>query len=323
MPRALALFLSLGTSACGLILPGSEGEEQSAEDSAQPAEDVYIAVGDEGAVMSSPDGVTWTVRTSGVSVALHAAAWGDDHYIAVGQAGKILVSTDGAAWSGASSPSSRDLHAVVYHGDRFFAVGGDASAGAETLVSDDGTTWTRPEITAPKHVLMDLASDGVNLVAIGNYDASLQTFGLFTWSEGNGWLQQVDGGSVARYNAVAAGSPAFVAIGTAAAMTSADSVTWKPTLPLFGANQMNDLMYASGWIAVGLAGQTLTSYDGLQWTPHAGPVAQHLHGVTTGGGLYIAVGDAGTIVSSGDGATWTPQTSPLAVNLRAVTHPGA
>ena len=60
MPRALALFLSLGTSACGFILPGSEGEEQSAEDSAQPAEDVYIAVGDEGAVMSSPDGVTYS-----------------------------------------------------------------------------------------------------------------------------------------------------------------------------------------------------------------------------------------------------------------------
>lgn len=322
MSRALVVLLALGPIACNFILPG--GDDQTAEDSATPGEDLYIAVGDDGALLSSADATTWTVRTSGVALALHAVTWGADHYVAVGQAGTILESADGVTWNAASSPSTRDLYAVVHHDDRFFAVGGDNSVGAETLVSFDGRTWTRPEFAPLKHVLTDLASDGANLVTLGTYDATLQSFGLFTWTDGTGWTQRVDGGVVARYDAVAAGSPAFVAIGNAGAIYTEDTVTWTSTLPLVGATEMKDLIATpGGWLAVGVAGQSLTSSDGLQWVSHAGAAAQNLQGVTAGGGLYVAVGDGGTIVSSGDGVTWTAHTAPLAVNLHGIAYPGA
>ena len=181
--KHLVLLLSLGTSACGLYFPGDTGDTDSGVDDTDL---LFVAAGDQGALASSPDGVTWTTRTSGTTVTLHDVTHGDGRYVAVGQGGKILVSDDGVAWTGASSPSSRDLFAVEYHVDRFYAVGGDYSAGAETLESMDGTTWTRPELPAPMHLLGDLASDGADLVAIGTSMSDLQIFGLFTWNETTG-----------------------------------------------------------------------------------------------------------------------------------------
>ena len=313
------LALSLSMPACSLYLPGDTGDE----DGNTGADDnLYIAVGDQGALLSSPDGATWTTRTSGTSVALNDITHGDGRYVAVGQAGKILVSEDGVLWDPADSPSSRDLLAVVHHIDRFYAVGGDYSAGAETLESMDGTTWTRPEIPQLDHLLGDLASDGNQLVAIGTAQSDLQIFGLFTWEQDAGWQQRVDGtGLGLRYNAVAAGAPTFVTIGPGGSASSTDALTWTQA-PIFESATMRDLTYSQqGWIAVGDAGKVLRSSDGAQWVAHDSGHTGQLLGVTSSGSLHLAVGADGALLSSSDGLLWLPQTSPLAVDLRAVTHP--
>lgn len=308
--------------ACSLLFPLQEGETDDDGDTEAPADPVFVAVGDQGSVLSSEDGATWAVRTSGTTLALNDVAFGGDRYVAVGQAGKILVSDDGREWDSASSPSSRDLNSVVWHIDRFYAVGGDYSAGAETLVSFDGTSWTRPEITQPKHLLTDIASDGVNLVTIGSYTSDLQSFGLFAWAEGSGWLQRIDGASAAvRYDVLASGIPNFVMINLGAAASSTDTITWNAT-PVFNGGIMLDLAYTSvGWLAVGDNGLILGSPDALAWTPHPTGLPVALRGVTSDGARHIAVGSGGTILGSGDGASWTAVTSPITFDLRAVTHP--
>lgn len=308
-------------TACGLIFP-DEGDTDSDGDTGAVSDPVFVAVGDQGAVLSSSDGATWAVRTSGTTLALNDVTFGGDRYVAVGQAGKILVSDDGIEWTGASSPSSRDLNAVVWHLDRFYAVGGDYSAGAETLVSFDGTSWTRPEITQPKHLLTDLASDGINLVTIGSYQSDLQSFGLFAWAEGAGWAQRIDGASAAvRYDVIAAGIPNFAMINLGASATSTDTITWNAT-PIFNGGTMLDLAYTSaGWLAVGDNGLILGSPDARAWTPHATGLPVVLRGISSDGGLHVAVGSGGTILGSADGAGWTALVSPITTDLRAVTHP--
>lgn len=318
----LALALAL-VSACGFFLPPAE--DDTGDDGGEP-EDVFIAVGDQGALLSSPDGVTWTVRTSGVGSTLYDVTYGAESdgglYVAVGQAGKILTSINGLDWSAASSPSSRDLRAVTWHIDRFYAVGGDFSAGAETLESLDGTTWTRPELPAPLHLLTDLASNGYALIALGVYQADAQTFGLFSWDPTAGWQQRIDGGATStRYNAVATGYPAFTLIGAGSAATSNDGFTWTPT-PIFSVPPMHGLVFSAlGWVAVGDGGGVLTSPDAYAWTSHTTPASTPLRAVTTDGTSYIAVGDGGVMLSSTDGAAWTTLVSLLAFNLQAVTHP--
>lgn len=317
--RALALALALPLAACALILPD---DAEEGDDGSAPAEDLFVAVGDAGAVVTSPDGVTWTIRPTGVGVNLHDVAFESDTFVAVGATGKILTSVNGLDWTAASSPSSRDLHAVTWHVDRFYAVGGDHSAGAETLTSLDGTTWTRPELAAPLHVLTDVASNGYALVAIGLYQPDARNFGLFVWDAAAGWQQQIDGTTTgARYDAVAPGIPAFTLIGAGTSASSADGLTWT-SQPIFSVPPMHALTYTGlGWIAVGDGGGALTSLDARTWSGHTTPSSATLRGVTSDGALLIAVGDGGAILGSGDGATWTAAASPLEINLQAVTHP--
>lgn len=317
LAHVLAFALPFVT-ACGLFFP----QDDDGDDGGGDGEDLFIAVGDQGALLSSDDAVTWTIRTSGLSSALSDVTWGAGTYVAVGQAGKILASDNGVDWTAASSPSSRDLNGVVFHIDRFYAVGGDYSAGGETLVSFDGTTWTRPELAAPQYVLTDIASDGITLAALGLYQSDLQNFGQFTWTEGLGWQQRIDGGvGGTRYDAIASGYPAFAMIGAGTSATSSDGALWTPAT-IVAVPPMHGLVYAgSSWLAVGDGGGVLTSTDAFLWSAHTTPVGAALRDVSTNGGTHVSVGDAGTILTSADGATWSVMSSPLAVNLRAVTHP--
>ena len=325
MHRLAAALLLVLAPAC-VYFPNLDGETDSDGDTdtggGQAGDPMFVAVGDQGTILRSPDGAGWTVSTSGVTVALNDVAHGAGYYVAVGQAGKILRSNNGVDWSPASSPSSRDLFAVIHHGNRFVAVGGDYSTGAETLESADGLTWTRPELPAPKHLLTGLASDGVTLIAIGSYQPDLMTFGEFTWQDGVGWVQRLDGAaSGIRYNAVAHGAPNFALIGPTNAASSSDGVSWTNT-PLFNiAADPNALIYGpGGWVAVGGAGQILASTSAIQWLPRPSPFMSDLRDVASDTARYVTVGAAGQIATSPDGAVWTAVTSPTGAELRGVTH---
>jgi Bacterial Ig-like domain (group 2) len=52
----------------------------------------FVAVGDGGTILTSPDGVAWTVQASGISDALRSVAWSGTQYLAVGDEGLVLGS---------------------------------------------------------------------------------------------------------------------------------------------------------------------------------------------------------------------------------------
>ena len=51
----------------------------------------FVAVGEDGTILTSPDGVSWTRRTSGTSNRLEGVAYGNGLFVAVG-GGTILTS---------------------------------------------------------------------------------------------------------------------------------------------------------------------------------------------------------------------------------------
>jgi hypothetical protein len=53
---------------------------------------LFVAVGWNGAILTSPDGVTWTQRTSGTGNGLNGVAYGNGRFVAVGRGGTILTS---------------------------------------------------------------------------------------------------------------------------------------------------------------------------------------------------------------------------------------
>ncbi len=84
----------------------------------------FVAVGYAGAIRTSPDGVTWTTRTSGTGVGLYHVVWSGSQFVAVGDYGIILTSPDGVDWVTQSFVTGQLLPGVTWSGSQFVAVGG-------------------------------------------------------------------------------------------------------------------------------------------------------------------------------------------------------
>jgi hypothetical protein len=110
--------------------------------------DLYVAVGTNERLLSSPDGITWTTRTSGFTGgnAINKVAFGNGLWVAVGAGGQITTSTDGVTWTArTSNMSTNTINDVLYANGVWVAVGaggGTTNTGGITY-STNGTTWTR------------------------------------------------------------------------------------------------------------------------------------------------------------------------------------
>jgi photosystem II stability/assembly factor-like uncharacterized protein len=92
---------------------------------------MFVAVGNSGTILTSPDGSNWTSRTSNTSNLLEGIIYGNGQFIAVGNNGTILTSTDGATWNSSTvTPSgilstTELLESISYDGSSKFVVIGE------------------------------------------------------------------------------------------------------------------------------------------------------------------------------------------------------
>lgn len=98
----------------------------------------FVLLGNTGNIATSPDGISWTTRTSGTTVSLNGGATSPTTLVVVGASGTILTSTDGGAtWVPRTTGTAMGLNRVVWTGAQFYAVGNAATL----LSSPDGITW--------------------------------------------------------------------------------------------------------------------------------------------------------------------------------------
>jgi len=97
---------------------------------------VFVAVGNEGKLVTSLDGVTWTNRNSRTDERLRGIAFGNGIFVVVGYAGTVITSKDGVSWKIRDSGTNERLQMVTYDGDTFVAVGKGI-----ILISPNGTRW--------------------------------------------------------------------------------------------------------------------------------------------------------------------------------------
>lgn len=267
--------------------------------------------------------------------------------VAVGtepRGGVIWRSTDASAWTRIPESSLMDgarLNAVTAHGDGFVAVGA-AHDRPGAWTSADGLEWTAAEVDDVREAggvfeLIDLASDGERLVAVG----------MGIWlsdDDGSRWVRVVDPlvevlgamsplnlrfspvGCVGGYRTVAAGGPGFVALGNRCSdgaplvLTSADGVSWEPGSEdeaLAGATWLDAALIEGEMLAVGQGEGHATvwhSRDGETWARRTASDDEQLAGGVmraigwTPSGL-IAIGEApdgvrGAVWMSEDGDFW-------------------
>ena len=264
----------------------------------------FVAVGWSGAILTSPDKVTWTSRTPNTGQPLNAMSdlynvvWSGTQFVAVGNSGIIITSPDGITWTPRNSGTQGVLYGIAWSGTQFVAVGWSGTV----LTSPDGITWTS-HAPPTSNVLQAVTWSGTQFVTVGRGGV------VFTSPDGTTWTQQTSGiGTFSFLNGITWSGTQFVVVGYADGsccsdiiFTSPDGVTWTPRTS--GVNVMPNAVAWSGseFVAVGglsITGAILTSPDGISWTQQASGTKNHLAGVTWSGSDFVIVGDANTVLTS-------------------------
>ncbi|UXI70141.1 hypothetical protein [Tahibacter amnicola] len=111
---------------------------------------------DGGAIISSPDGIAWTVRydsTDGQYQGPRDVVWNGSVFVAT-VAANVMTSTDGATWQ--THATGLPWHAfdqIAWDGRQFMGVN------FVVATSPDGIRWTR-QPDSPVHFLQSIASAG-------------------------------------------------------------------------------------------------------------------------------------------------------------------
>lgn len=106
------------------------------------ANELFIAVGTNGRIMTSPIGfgewLSWLDRYSQTTENLYSITYGGGRYVSVGANGTIMISDDLSRWTIVDSGTKSDLSAAAYGRGKFIVVGLDGTI----LTSSDGRTWS-------------------------------------------------------------------------------------------------------------------------------------------------------------------------------------
>ncbi|UJS26638.1 hypothetical protein [Thiothrix winogradskyi] len=153
----------------------------------------YVAVGAQGTILTSVDGINWQQATSGTTAKLAYVDTGNNEFVVGGQ-GVILSSTDGLVWATRATNTGQDAsaleHGAVWNGSQYllFDSAGNSHLMAANLSSLTTTVAIKPTV------------DGVTEVATvrtwsaiywqDNQYIALTTQGLLTSSDGRAWTTQ-------------------------------------------------------------------------------------------------------------------------------------
>ena len=118
----------------GTLLDGPTGDWLEA---VAASTQTLVAVGDNGAVYTSTDGVNWKRQVS-LGQWLRGVAFGNGTFVAVGESGLIATSPDGTNWTSRASGTTTNLNRVAFTGNFFTAVG---EGGVALTSTNKGSSW--------------------------------------------------------------------------------------------------------------------------------------------------------------------------------------
>jgi hypothetical protein len=259
--------------------------------------DLYAAVGAQGTVITSEDGVEWAreaVPLVAQGEVLLGIGGNTNVLVTVGSAGTVLrsqnsftnvISTNtmgdlvtnrisllGLYWNPIVLPTTEDLQGVAATDEMLIVTGG----GGSIFASANGALW-QPRISGVTTFLS----------------------GVTAWPQG------------------------FVAVGASGViLTSPDGALWTKRT-----SGVQDWIYAVRWlggklVAVGENGLILTSDDGVGWARRESGTTQWLNDVTYALGNWYVAGSRGTLVTSADAITWTESKAITANSLYAAATDG-
>lgn len=270
-------------------------------------QNLYVAVGGSGGLVTSSDGVTWSTPASSDYVPtannLYAVAYGNGVFVAVGDNGWTVHSTDGVHWTSISSSVTLNrLSGITYANSQFVAVGDSGTI----ITSPAGAGWTAASYASGASD----TSDDLSSVTYGNgMFVAVGSDGntTFTSTDAATWNQGGNGLNISDMNGVTYGNGHYVVVDSSGDIaTSADGLNW--TLQASTTAEFYSIAYGNGFfVAVGDSGAIYLSSGSNYWFANDSGQANNLYGICFGGGLFVVPGQAGTVLSSSlAGATANP-----------------
>jgi hypothetical protein len=301
-----------------------------------------VAVGDNGTILTSTNGVAWTTRTVpdfDFNIYFQAAAWDGTKFLIAGQdydfningwVAVIYSSPNGSNWTRrffGAVPDSQQLEGLACDGSGgAVAVG----TGGTVLSSANGFSWSTINVSGAPDTFAGAAWHGGGYVIVG-YSGGNGAPKVFTSTDRTNWTDTTSGAGLASWHDlrkvtwlhdrfVASGwfSRLRVSTNQGATFTTTRAVTEEIPAMAYG----DGLYFAAGVdYDHNNAAVDVLSRDGVSWLSFGAPTADERRGAVFFQHTFITVGANGSIWQSGD-TTPVQRTNhaPLAANLSLATR---
>jgi len=258
---------------------------------------LFVAVASSGQgnrVMTSPDGVTWTLQTTPSDQPWKTVAYGNGTFVALanGNSGAAMTSTNGITWT-QQTVGNCEWESVTFGGGMFVAV---ASSGYPlAMYSSDGINWNQANSVGYES-WKSVTYGGGKFVAVAEYGS---TYSSMTSTDGINWT----GNSAIQndWKSVTYGAGKFVALcasGTNRVMTSLDGASWTSAASSVADNgEWTSVTYGNNVfvaVAKNFNNKIMWSLDGVSWYVKNEPANDNWQSVTFGNGSFVAVANYGS-----------------------------
>ena len=283
----------------------------------------YLAVGEDGFMMSSPDGSVWAQLSGKAfdisgSWEINELATNGSTIVGVGEGSLIITGKHGTEWVRRYAPVSwGELNAVIWAGSAFWAVGGPG-----IFRSNDGVHWAEMGHGPSNVRLNDIVWNGSLYVAVGRDPVPVgYRKSVMTSRDGREWTYHEILFPVPLHAVGWTGSR-FVAAGDGDLyLTSVDGEVWEQHSWPDSRDVMDMAWNGDRLVAVGgrweVGGFILSTTDGLDWLECELPIdnVSDFDDVTWTGTHYVAVSRSSgdVIFTSADGVSWSSETTGTGV----------
>jgi hypothetical protein len=264
----------------------------------------WLVGGSFGYVLSGPSPDQLTTTTSGAEMT--GAVWANGEFVAVTNNGTVMRSSDGSSWSEKHSQASAVFERLAYSGNGFASLGG-FGASTEIYFSSDVETWERTlafqdvilkDVTWGNGKFVACGQDGTVFVSSDgqswdrHYVGDSVTLRTVLW----------DG---SRYLAAATGIVYRSSNGIDWSKPDVDSTYNEPTISRLAWN--GSVYCGVGMIdspPTGLQGYAFVSSDAVRWTGYPIPIYDNLYDLAWTGTRFVVCGRGGILASSTNGTSW-------------------
>jgi photosystem II stability/assembly factor-like uncharacterized protein len=278
---------------------------------ANSSKSLFIAVGEQGARITSADGKKWSAEQTGKEGEVYrAVAFGNGRYVAVGTFGGKNIfasSADGQKWETSSKDGKYSMYVrgVGFGKEAFLGIGGDPGAVGSSapfvLTTPDGVTWSDYIKISGKNIIRRIAWGKDRFVGVGDRGRRSMSKDGVQWEDAPG-TKAID-----TLIDIAYGGPEnrgiFVGVGLhGLRMTSIDGLKWSERIPGEEGEHLNSIVWADNrFVAIG-AGGTYTSPDGVKWAREANKDAPTT--AAYGNGVFVGASWKGKLLRSTNGVHW-------------------